>query len=447
MAGTPTSSIPVPLFDWPPANDEAAVSEPNLHITGQLHLDLGADRDAEVYDELADGQFAPVGADRHVSSTASTEAADAGDRAASSTVGSPAVPSTPVHQEHDASNDSQPVFAAAARVISRALESMAASETRPLLDEPLPAYRLRRLGDADLAVFPVTLSAGAFGWTADAQTSDGVLDAYAAAGGNSISTSDAHAGGRSETILGGWLRSRVARPSLILSSKIGRSVDFPGLSAQNLVRATDASLRRLGVDYLDVLCLAGDDREVPLEETLTAADSLIRAGKVRYLSAAGYHAHRLMEARILSGQLALPRFVAVQAAYSVLERREVEVDLAPLALAQHLAVLPAAPLAGGFLTGRFGPKTSRRDSSARADRALPYLNKHGFRAVEVLKSVADEHGVQPASAALAWLLTKPQVVSPIAAAATVREAEQLVRAASVHLTRHQVTALDRLHSS
>jgi aryl-alcohol dehydrogenase-like predicted oxidoreductase len=321
---------------------------------------------------------------------------------------------------------------------------MAVTETRPLLDEPARRFRPRRIGDTDLSVFPVVLGGSTFGWTASADATTQILDAYVEAGGNAIDTADSYSAGRSETLIGAWLRSRDLRDSVVLSTKIAQSAEHPGLSAQSIVRAAEASLTRLGVESVDLLYFSLDDAAVPLEESLTAADSLIRSGKVRYLAAANFSPERLMEARVTAGQLMLPLFAGIQAHYNLVHRDEFEQELFPVARVQRLAVLPAVSLANGFLSGKYRGRGSRSsDAHSRASRIEPYLNKRGFRVLSVLDDVAAQQGVAPATVALAWLLTKPLVTAPVASASRPEQVADLVEAAHVHLTRAQVAALDR----
>jgi aryl-alcohol dehydrogenase-like predicted oxidoreductase len=338
----------------------------------------------------------------------------------------------------------EPAVGEAYSVIASTLAAMAATETRPLLDEPTRRFRPRRIGDTDLSIFPVVLGGSTFGWTASADATSQVLDAYVEAGGNAIDTADSYSAGRSETLIGAWLRSRGLRDSVVLSTKIAQSADNPGLSAQSIVRAAEASLTRLGVEAVDLLYFSLDDAAVPLEESLTAADSLIRSGKVRYLAAANFSPERLMEARITAGQLTLPLFAGIQAHYNLVHRDEFEQQLFPVARVQRLAVLPAVSLANGFLSGKYRGRAGRgSDAHSRASRIEPYLNKRGFRVLSVLDDVAAQQGVAPATVALAWLLTKPLVTAPVASASRPEQVADLVEAAHVHLTRAQVAALDR----
>jgi aryl-alcohol dehydrogenase-like predicted oxidoreductase len=143
----------------------------------------------------------------------------------------------------------------------------------------------RTIGLSDLAVFPLAISGNVFGWTTDDATTNSILDAYASHGGNFIDTADSYAAGRSETMIGNWMRAKRNRSAMTVATKVGKNQDNPGLRARVLTRAVNASLLRLGTDYIDLLYLHIDDESVSFDETLLAVDELISAGKVRYFGA------------------------------------------------------------------------------------------------------------------------------------------------------------------
>jgi aryl-alcohol dehydrogenase-like predicted oxidoreductase len=301
-------------------------------------------------------------------------------------------------------------------VVTRAQRDLAARETRPLLDPPSPPFRLRPLGETGLAFHPVLLSSAAF---PDPGTAAAVLDGYLAAGGNALDVAD----GDDETLrrLGGLLAVDGRRERLLLSAEIGAA----SLPAARLPAAVDRLLHLLGVDHVDVLGFAQHERGVPIEETLVAAAALVTAGKVRVLAGGGHGGDRLLEARITAGQRGLPRFEAVRPVYSLVERSGYERGVAPIAVAQRLGVFPRLPVPAALAGSRRG------------------LPRRVVRTLAAVDAVAGERAVAPATVALAWLLTKPQVVAPVV---PVRDAAGLaaaVAAAGVHLTRSEATALDR----
>ena len=303
-----------------------------------------------------------------------------------------------------------------------------------------PAPR-RRIGSSDLEVFPIALSGNVFGWTADSAESERVLDAYAAHGGNFVDTADSYAGGRSEIILGNWLRARGVRDDIVVATKAGKSADHPGVTARAITAAVEASLRRLRTDRIDLLYLHIDDPDVPFEETLLAVDELVRAGKVRYFGGSHHTGDRLIEARIASAQLGVARMVALQNHYNLVFRREYEEGLARVAADLSLGVMPRFALASGFLTGKYRSKADV-DRTRRAE-VGQYLTRAGLRVLHALDLVAAEHDAPPATVALAWLLSRPNVVAPVVSASADDQVFDLVAAVDVQLTRSQQLSLDR----
>ena len=303
----------------------------------------------------------------------------------------------------------------------------------------------RRVGDSDLHVFPLAISGNVFGWTSDVVATNAILDSYLAGGGNFIDTADSYAAGRSEIMIGNWMRDRRNRPDMVVATKVGKSADNPGLSARALTASVHASLERLRTGYIDLLYLHVDDESVPFEETLYAVDELIRAGKVRYFGVSDHTGNRLIEARIASGQMGVAPMVALQNHYNLVHRGEYEGDLARVADRQQLGVMPRFALASGFLTGKY---RSRADlaKNERGAEAAKYLTRKGLKVLSVLDRVARAHEVSVATVALAWLLTKPNVVAPVASASRPDQVDDLVAAARLPLTRAQVAELDRVSS-
>jgi aryl-alcohol dehydrogenase-like predicted oxidoreductase len=302
---------------------------------------------------------------------------------------------------------------------------------------------LRQIGSSDLHVFPLAMSGNVFGWTADVVSTNAILDEFAAGGGNFVDTADSYAAGRSEIMIGNWMRDRRNRPDMVVATKVGKSADNPGLSARALTASVHASLERLRTGYIDLLYLHVDDDSVPFEETLYAVDELIRAGKVRYFGVSDHTGNRLIEARIASGQMGVAPMVALQNQYNLLHRTEYEGDLARVADRQGLGVMPRFALASGFLTGKY---RSRSDiaKNERGAEAARYLSRKGLKVLAALDRIAQSHGVATATVALAWLLSKPNVVAPVASASRFDQVADLVAAASLPLTRAQIADLDRV---
>ena len=308
---------------------------------------------------------------------------------------------------------------------------------------------LRTLGPSDLEVSPLCLGGNVFGWTADEKQSFNVLDAYAAAGGNFVDTADVYSawapgnqGGESETIIGRWLAARGNRADIVVATKVGSHPDHQGLAAENIRSSAEASLRRLGTDHIDLYYTHRDDPTVSVEEIVTALDDLVKAGKVRAVAASNISAERLQESLDFAERENLTRYVALQPHYNLVSRDTYEGALQEVAARAGLGALPYFALAAGFLTGKYRPGT--QVDSARAQGAAQHLEtERGRRVLTVLEEVAEEHGTQPATVALAWLSAQPTVVAPIASARTPEQLPPLLAAADLTLTADQVDRLTK----
>lgn len=298
-----------------------------------------------------------------------------------------------------------------------------------------------------LDVSPLCLGANVFGWTADRDDSFAVLDAWHAAGGTFIDTSDSYmwrapgnSGGESETIIGDWAAARGVRDDLIIATKVGSLPTRPGLSAANIAAAARDSLRRLRTDRIDLYWAHRDDPDTPQEETLGAFDALVRAGTVRAIGASNFDAGRLSSALEISDRDGLAAYVALQPHYNLLERAEFERDLAPVLVRTGVVCVPYYGLAKGFLTGKYRPGSPEVDSP-RAAGAREYLDERGLRVLAALDEVAGAHGVSVASVALAWLAAQPTVAAPIASVRTPAQLAELLPALSLELTATELESL------
>jgi aryl-alcohol dehydrogenase-like predicted oxidoreductase len=304
-----------------------------------------------------------------------------------------------------------------------------------------------RLGPSDLEVFPLCLGGNVFGWTADEPQSFAVLDAYAAAGGNFIDSSDSYSafapgnvGGESETVIGNWLASRGNRGSMVVATKVGRKPDRKGLSRQNVLAAVEESLERLQTDYIDLYYAHADDPDTPLEETLTTFDELVKQRKVRYIAASNYSAPRLEQALQVSDRNQLARYIALQPQYSLVERQHYEGPLEELCLREGLSCVPYWALAAGFLTGKYRPGV--QVDSPRAGQAEKYLETdRGRRVLEAVNEVAASRGTTVAAVALAWVRAQPGVAAPIASARNPEQLTDILPGAELELSADELSAL------
>lgn len=305
------------------------------------------------------------------------------------------------------------------------------------------------VGTSDLKVFPLVLGGNTFGWTSDEQTSDAVLDAYTEAGGNFVDTADTysawapgHSGGESEIVLGRWMAVRGNRDQMVIATKVSEHPQYQGLSAENIAAAADASLLRLGTDYIDLYYAHFDHDDTPLEETVEAFDKLVKSGKVRAIALSNYSAERIEEWFRIARENGYALPVALEPQYNLVSRGSYEHTLAPVAAKENLAVFPYFALAAGFLTGKYRSAEDAK-GKAREGMVADYLNADGFAVVDALDTVAKNHGVEMATVALAWLRHRPQVAAPIASARVPKQLPALLASASLDLSDDEIAILDQ----
>ena len=303
------------------------------------------------------------------------------------------------------------------------------------------------LGRTELQVHPLCLGGNVFGWSANAAQSQEVLTGYESAGGNFIDTADMYSrwhtgnvGGESETIIGDWMRSRGNRSEMVIATKVAKLATRPGLSAANIAAAAEDSLHRLGTDYIDIYYAHHDDEKVPLEESLTAFNELVTAGKVRYLAASNYSASRLEKALKISRELGMSEYLLLQPNYNAIVRDEYEGDLMAIAIKEDIPVLPYFSLAAGFLTGKYQPGVEV--DSVRAGDMPDYKNDRGWAILAALTEIAKQQNTSIAAVALGWLRAQPGVVTPIASARTAKQLAEILPV--VELSAEQVAQVNAL---
>ena len=299
----------------------------------------------------------------------------------------------------------------------------------------------RPLGRSGLEVSPLCFGGNVLGWTADEPASFKVLDAFVAAGMNFIDTADVYSnwapgnhGGESETILGRWMKLRGDRDRVIIATKVGFDMgpEGKGLSRAYIVRAVDASLRRLQTDYIDLYQAHIDDAETPLEETLGTFADLLTQGKVRAIGASNYDAERLAQALDVSRRHGYPRYESLQPKYNLCARAGYEAALEPLCREADLGVITYSSLASGFLTGKYRTDADLTKSPRGQGVKRQYFNDRGFRILHALDEVAQQHRSTPAAVALAWLIARP-VTAPIASATSVDQLHELIAGTCLEL--------------
>lgn len=307
----------------------------------------------------------------------------------------------------------------------------------------------RTLGKSDLRVAPLAFGGNVLGWTADEATSFQLLDAFVAGGFNLIDTADSysnwapgHAGGESETIIGNWLQARGNRHQVVIATKVGGDMgEGKNLRKDYILRAAEASLKRLRTDYIDLYQTHWDDLGTPVEETLEALDRLVAAGKVRWIGASNYSPERLQESFRTSGEKGLPAYVALQPRYNLFDREVFEQDYAPLCAEHGLSVLTYYSLASGFLTGKYRSEADF-GKSVRGSSMPKYLTPRGLRILDALDAVSARLGSTPAAVSLAWLMARPHIAAPIASSTSIAQLQQLMSAAELQLDPAAMAALD-----
>ena len=309
--------------------------------------------------------------------------------------------------------------------------------------------KARPLGKSGVSVQPLALGGNVFGWSLDEAASFRVLDAFVDAGLDLIDTADAYPawvpgneGGESEAIIGRWLAQGQRRDKVVIATKVAKWDRHKGLSPANIAAAADGSLKRLGIDVIDLYFAHEDDPSVPLEDTLGAFARLIEQGKVRAIGASNYSAPRLAEALATSARLGLPRYEVLQPEYNLVARKDYETALEPIVHEHALGVVGYYSLASGFLTGKYRSEADLGKSKARGGAAARYLNGHGLRVLAALDDVARRHDATPAQVALAWLIARPGITAPIASATSVEQVEELAGAVKLKLTSEDIGVLD-----
>ncbi len=314
--------------------------------------------------------------------------------------------------------------------------------------------RYRRLGRSGCAVSELCLGTMTFGAETDEAGSHEQLDVFVDAGGTLVDTADVYSAGVSEEIIGRWLAARPPEVTerVVLATK-GRFATDPGpngngLSARHLTRALDASLRRLGVDAVDLYQVHAYDPHTPMEETLRTLDGFVRAGKIRYYGLSNFTGWQLTKAVLTARALGLREPVTLQPQYSLIVR-EIEWEVVPAALDAGLGLLPWSPLGGGWLSGKY-----RRDQRPTGDtrlgedpgRGMEAYDRRGsdrtWRVIDAVQQVAEGRGISMAEVALAWVNNRPAVTSTILGARTTEQLQTNLKAAGLELSGEERAALD-----
>ncbi len=321
---------------------------------------------------------------------------------------------------------------------------------------PNPDMAYARLGTTGTMVSRICLGTMTYGspewrdWVLDEKASRPFYEKALAGGINFFDTADMYSNGVSEEVTGRILKELCPdREDLVIATKCYNGTHTPkrmnhwGLSRKHILAACDASLRRLGTDYIDLYQIHRFDDNTPMEETLTALHDLVQAGKVRYLGASSMHAWQFCKYLYLADQFGLTRFVTMQGHYNLIYREE-EREMIPLCLAEGIGCIPWSPLARGFLAGNRhktgGGETTRAQSDDFAGKM--YFAESDFAVAEANAQVAAKHGVKPAQTALAWMLTKPAITAPIIGASKLTHLDDALAALKIELTEEDIKTME-----
>jgi aryl-alcohol dehydrogenase-like predicted oxidoreductase len=314
--------------------------------------------------------------------------------------------------------------------------------------------KYRQMGKSGLRVSELCLGAMTFGRETTETDSFQILDRFIEAGGNFIDTADVYSAGKSEEILGRWLKGKT-RADFVIATKVrfdmGPGTNDFGLSRKHVLDGVENSLRRLGTDYIDIYQIHKWDRATPIEETIRTLDSLVQAGKVRYLGASNVAGYQLQKAIDISQANGWEPFTCLQPLYNLLDR-SIEWELLPVCQNEGVGVIPWSPLRGGWLSGKYrrgmsAPPADTRISDAEknnwSERWSVYANDWTWGVIDQLLAIADETEKTPAQVALNWILNRPGVTAPIIGVRTMAHLEDNLGAAGWSLSAGQIQKLDQ----
>lgn len=307
------------------------------------------------------------------------------------------------------------------------------------------------LGKTDLRVSRLCLGCMTFGepdrgnhaWTLPEESSRPIIKRALEGGINFFDTANSYSAGSSEEIVGRALRDFARREEVVVATKVFHRVgDLPeGLSRAQILRSIDDSLRRLGMDYVDILQIHRWDYNTPIEETLEALNDVVKAGKARYIGASSMHAAQFAQALALQKQHGWAQFVSMQDHYNLIYREE-EREMLPLCYHEGIAVIPWSPLARGRLTRPWGEATARSVSDEFGKTLYSESDENDARIAERLTGVSEDLGATRAQVALAWLLSKPGIAAPIIGTSREEQLDELLGAVDLTLKPEQIAELE-----
>ncbi|KAB8305642.1 aldo/keto reductase [Rahnella sp. BCC 1045] len=284
---------------------------------------------------------------------------------------------------------------------------------------------------------------GTHAWTLPEESSRPIIKQALEAGINFFDTANSYSDGSSEEIVGRALKDFAKRDEIVVATKVYNAVTGlkPGLSRASIMQSIDDSLRRLGMEYVDLLQIHRWDYETPIEETLEALNDVVKAGKARFIGASSMHAHQFKQALDVSAQNGWASFVSMQDQYNLIQREE-ENEMYPLCLERNIAVLPWSPLARGKLTRPWGETTARSVSDNFAKTLYDATDEADGKIAERVGKIAEDHGVARAQIALAWILSKHVVTAPIIGASRPAHLTDAIGALDITLSAEEIAELE-----
>ena len=313
----------------------------------------------------------------------------------------------------------------------------------------------RSLGRTGVRVSELCLGAMTFGRETEEDVSYQILDKFVDSGGNFIDTADVYSQGISETILGRWLKNQ-NRDSLVIATKVrfpmGEGPNDYGLGRKHILSGVEASLKRLGTDYIDLYQVHRWDPDTPLDETLSTLNELVKSGKVRYIGCSNFQGWHLQKAIDISKQNGWEPFTCLQPLYNLLDR-VIEWELIPICQNEGLGIIPWSPLRGGWLSGKYkrgmqGPQEGSRVHTAGklgwSETWEIYANERTWSVIDQIFVISNETGKEPAQVALRWLLQSPGVTAPIIGVRTMSHLESNLGSTGWELTPDQMAKLNQV---
>jgi aryl-alcohol dehydrogenase-like predicted oxidoreductase len=311
--------------------------------------------------------------------------------------------------------------------------------------------KIRRLGRTGLKVSNLCLGAMTFGhsdWGCDEKTAGKIIDRFLDAGGNFIDTADVYSNGVSEEIVGRAIEGK--RGQVVLATKVagpmGSGPNDLGLSRRHILEGVDASLRRLGTDFIDLYQVHAYDPTTPLDETLRALDDCVRSGKVRYVGCSNYSAWQIVKANAIARELGITRYDSLQPQYSLV-CREIEREHVPACIEEGIGIIPWSPLGGGLLTGKYRSGGSTPEAARIASDQMAkdrFLTERNLAIADTVASIAERLGRTSGQVALAWVAGQPGITSPIFGARTLEQLEDNLGAGELVLDEESLKRLDEV---